>query len=233
MLACFTDMNAECEEHTGTPICQLLVHWHDKGGEKLSDKDFDTVLKHFKDKGAKLDGKMVVHHAGLDTKDSKIKFGMLDLPLSMKRIDCAKTLVEIGVDLISGGSPECASIAIVPMFQEYRDHGTNKFICWAFNEYIPSHPELNIDLKRIIRSIINMKKRDEDPMFRWWPTVQRTPAHAILTSHHEETIKRLVQLSNQEFNLNLLEEQTCTGKTALHVAAENGDVESVRILLQL
>ena len=88
-------MNAECEEHTGTPICQLLVHWHDKGGEKLSDKDFDTVLKHFKDKGAKLDGKMVVHHAGLDTKDSKIKFGMLDLPLSMKRIDCAKTLVEI------------------------------------------------------------------------------------------------------------------------------------------
>ena len=147
----------------------------------------------------------------------------------MKRVDCPKALVEIGVDLISGGSPDCERFDVVPMFQEYRDYGTNEFIRWAFNEYIPNHPE--IDLKRIIKSIIDMKERDK--LFGWWPPVQRSPAHAVLTCHHVETIKRLVQCAKDDFGLNLLEEKSCTDKTALHVAAENNDVESVHILMRL
>ena len=162
-----------------------------------------------------------------------MNYVMLDLPLSIKRVDCAKVLVEAGVDLLSGGCPSDAKVKgemfdVVPMFQEYLDHGTNEFIRWAFNEYIPQHPE--VDLKQIIHSLINMKEKDKKSCF--WQSVQRTPAHAILTSHHEETIKQLVQCG-KENGLDLLAERSCTGKTALHVAAEENDVESVQILLQL
>ena len=188
------------------------------------------MLEYFIQKGAELNGEIAIRHVGLDHSDSGgFPYGMLDLPLSMKRIDCGKLLVEKGVDLISGGSPEGEELYVVPMFQEYRDYGTNEFIRWAFKEYLPQHPE--IDLKRIIQSIINMKEQDENSCF--WQSVQRTPAHAILTSHHEETIKCLIQCAKDDFGLDLLAEQSCTGKTALHIAAENGDVESVHVLLQL
>ena len=223
-MACFTDINAECKVHIGTPICQLIVHCY-QDCERLS----NTMLNHFKELGANLNGKLLVHHVGLHPKDSEVNFGMLDLTLSMKRIDSAKHLVETGVDLISGGHFDCEKFEVLPMFQEYRDYGTNEFIHWAFKEYIPKHPE--IDLKRIIQSIINMNERDK--RLCWWASVQRAPAHAILTSQHEETIKCLIECAKNDFDLDLLDERSCTGKTALHVAAENNDVESVHILLQL
>ena len=63
----------------------------------------------------------------------------------MKRIDCAERLVETGVDLISGGSSDCEKFAIVPMFQEYRDYGSNEFIHWAVTKFIPNHPEIDFE----------------------------------------------------------------------------------------
>ena len=195
------------------------------------DKLSVSMLKNFIQKGANLSGKIATRHVSLDRSDSEgVNYGMLDLPLSMKRIDCAKVLVQAGVDLINGGSPEGEEFGVVPMFEEYCDHGTNEFICWAFKEYIPKHPE--IDLKRIIQSIIRMKEKDKQSLY--WQSVQRAPAHAILTSKHVKTIKRLIECAKDDFDgLDLLAEQSCTDKTALHVAAENGDVDSVRILLQL
>ena len=84
----------------------------------------------------------------------------------MQRIDCAKVLVNTGVDLVSGSCPKGVEFPVVPMFQECRDYGTNEFIHWTFNEYIPKHPE--IDLKRIIQSIVNIKK---DEQFCLWQSV--------------------------------------------------------------
>ena len=216
-----------CKVHTGTPICQLMLHCLiQEDYEKLSIK----MLGYFIQKGAELNGEIAIRHVGLECSDNGgFPYGMIDLPLSMKRIDCGKLLVEKGVDLISGGSPEGEELFVVPMFQEYRDYGTNEFIRWAFKEYIPQHPE--VDLKRIIQSIVNMNEQDKTSSF--WQSVQRAPAHAVLTSHHEETIKHLIECAKDEFGLNLLAEKSCTAKTALHVAAENNDVESVHFLLQL
>ena len=220
--------NCACEIHTGTPVLHMMLHCfiqHD------CDKLSVTMLESFIQKGAELSGKIATRHFGLCHNDcGGVSYGMLDLPLSMQRIDCAKVLVEAGVDLLSGGCPGGERFDVVPMFQEYRDHGTNEFIRWAFNEYLPQHPE--VDLKRIIQSIINMKRKDEESCL--WQSVRRSPAHATLTSHHEATIKRLVECGIDEFNgLDLLDERSCTSKTALHVAAENNDVESIHILLQL
>ena len=229
---CVIGMNADssCNLHgPGTPLLQMMVHCLI---QNKCDQLSDTMLKYFIQKGAELSGNIATRHFGLSHNDTGgVKYGVLDLPLSMQRVDCAKVLVENGVHVLTGGCPEGEMFDVVPMFQEYRDHGTNEFICWAFNEYIPQHPKF--DLNHIIQSIINMKEKDRKS--RLWQSVRRTPAHAILTSHHEETIKRLVECAkNNEFNgLDLLAEQSCTGKTALHVAAENGDVESVHILLRL
>ena len=227
---CVSGMKADssCKLHgPGTPILQMMVHCliQDK-----CDQLRVTMLEHFIQKGADLHGNVATRHFGLSHNDTGgVKYGVLDLPLSMQRVDCAKVLVEEGVEVLTGGCPLGEEFAVVPMFQEYRDHGTNEFICWAFKEYIPKHPEF--DLKQIIKSIINMKKKDEKS--RLWQSVRRTPAHAILTSQHEETIKRLIEHAKKKFDLDLLAERSCTGKTALHVAVENGDVESVHILLQL
>ena len=225
-----TDINAKCacEIHTGKPVFQMMLHCliqHE------CDKLSITMLEYFIQKGSELSGKIATRHFGLYCNDcGGVSYGMLDLPLSMQRIDCAKVLVKAGVDLINGGSPRGVEFDVVPMFQEYRDYGTNEFIHWAFNEYIPQHPE--IDLKQIIQCIINMKKNDEQSCL--WQSVRRSPVHAVLTSRHEETIKRLVECSIDEFDgLNLLAERSCTGKTALYVAAEDNDVESIHILLQL
>ena len=215
-------MKAECacKVHTGTPIIQMMLHCLIQGKyDNLS----VSILEYFIEKDAKLNGM-----AFLQIDRGGVSYGLLDPPLLMKRIDCAKVIMKAGVDLVSGGCPEAEKLDVVPMFQEYHYHGTNEFIRWAFNEYIPQHPE--IDLKRIIQSIINMKEQDKEHHF--WKPMQRSPAHAVLTSHHEGTIKRLVKCGKDN-GLDLLAERSCTGKTALHVAAENGDVESVHILLQL
>ena len=211
--------------HTGTPLLQLMLHC------LIQDQchNLSTMAKYFIQNNASLRGKITFMNGLFDQMDDGIdgqSYGMLDLSLSMKKIDCAKLLVQAGVDLLSGGCPEGEKFDVVPMFQEYRDHGTNEFIHWAFNEYILNE----IDLKRIIQCIINMKEKDETSCF--WQSVRRSPTHAILTSHHEEAIKRLVQCG-KENGLDLLAERSCTGKTALHVAAENNDVESVDILLQM
>ena len=230
MFACVTDMNAvcTCRLHEGTPVFQLMLHC------LIQDKcdNLCTMLQYFYQRKAVFKGKItfiIGLHEQMDNGMDAQSYGMLDLSLSMKKIDLAKLVVQAGVDLVSGGCPRGEWFDVVPMFQEYRNHGTNEFIRWAFNEYIPQHSE--IDLKRIIQSIINMKIKDGKSCF--WQSVQRSPAHAILTSHHEETIENLVQCGNNEFGLNLLAEQSCTGKTALHVAAENNDMVSVQILLHL
>ena len=233
-------MNAKCScaKHTGTPILQMMLHCHVQVDyDKLSVNMLEYFIQKLKGatKEVRLCGKISTRYVNLLHRyaGGGVNYVMLDLPLSIKRIDCAKVLVEAGVDLLSGSCPSDAKVKsemfdVMPMFQEYHDHGTNEFICWAFNEYIPQHPE--IDLKRIIQSIINMKEKDKKSCF--WQSVQRAPAHAILTSHHEETIKHLVQFG-KECGLDLLDERSCTGKTALHVAAENNDVKSVQILLNL
>ena len=220
--------DSSCKLHgPGTPILQMMVHCliQDK-----CDQLRVTMLEHFIQKGADLHGNVATRHFGLSHNDTGgVKYGVLDLPLSMQRVDCAKVLVEEGVDVLTGGCPRWETFDVVPMFQEYRDHGTNEFIRWAFNEYIPKHPEIDLEkfAQRIIASIISMKK-DERSCF--WKSKRRAPAHAILTSHHEEMIQQLVECGKNDC---LLDERSCTGKTALHIAAEENDEKSVQILLKL
>ena len=206
----FTDMNAvcACQLHgPGTPILQLMVHCliQDK-----CDQLSVTMLQYFKEKEAELSGKITTQSMGLQgSLGEQVTYGTLDLLLSMQRIDCAKVVVEAGVDLMNGGSP-----------------GGETF------DVVPNHPEFDLKelTQQIVRSVRTMKEKDKRSCF--WQSVRRAPAHAILNCRHEETVKHLIECGKKN-GIDLLAERSCTGKTALHVAAEDNDMESVNILLQL
>lgn len=216
-------MDANCMLH-GAPISQMMVHCLIQ--HQYGELD-DTMLEYFITKGAVLAGEICTTHCD----GSKFAYGLLDVPLEMNRVDCAKMLVGKGVDPISGGSPRGEEFDVVPLFQEYFDHGTNKFIKWVFSDYLRDLQHSKCDLRevanRIIKSIHYMNAHN-----RRWLSQRRSPAHAVLTSSNEEMIKLLVQ-SGKEENLDLLAEQSSNGRTALHIAAENGDDTSAKVLLQL
>ena len=188
------------------------------------------MLRYFIKNGAALRGQISAGHG--DVGGTGVSYGLLDLPLSINRVDCAIVLVEAGVDRIDGGCPGGEKFDVVPMFQEYCSHGTNKFIRWMFNEYLLHHPEIDHSefAHQLIRSIINMNARNESE--GWWSSQRRSPAHAVLTSGNQEMIKLLVEIGKDE-GLDLLTEKSATGSTALHIAAQNDDDESAHILLQL
>ena len=217
-----------CSLHgPGTPLSQMMLHG-------LIQHQYDrldvTMLQLFIQKKAELIGRVTARHGSQE--GEKALYDILSLPLLMGRIDCATVLVKEGIDPLTGGDPEGEKFSVVPMFQEYCEHGTNEYIQWVFNEYIPQHPEFDLKAftQRIIKAIISMKAKDK--MNCWWESKRRTPAHAVLMCHHLETTELLVQCGN-EHHLNLLAERNCTGKTALHRAAMNNDDKSVDILMKL
>jgi len=229
-ITCFTGKNADCScalHGPGTPLPQMGVHC------LLNDKPdvFMRMYEYFTQKGAKYSAVITTIYMGEHDID-KVRYDILSLLLAMKKIDYAKELVKAGIDPVSGGNPEGEKLEVVPMFQEYYEHGTNEFICWLFNEYIPQNSKIKLKplTQRLIPIIISM--REKDMKNGKWKLHQRAATHAVLTCGHQETIDILIQQGKAK-RLKLLAEQSCTGKTALHHAAENNDEGSVDILLQL
>ena len=219
-----TDINAgpTCNMH-GVPLSQMMLHCLAQHEYEKLDAD---MVEYFVQKKADLNGGIF--------SNIMFRYSMLDLPLAINRVDCAKALVEAGADPITGGWDSGQNFVIVPMFQEYFDYGTNEYICWLFNDYIPNHPEVDLGVitDRIAKSIINMNEKDHE--FSWWKSQRRAPAHAILTCGHHNTIQ-LVQSKCKDIDgsLDLCGVRNFTGKTALHIAAEVDDVKSVEALLAL
>ena len=232
LIACFTDMNADCTcalHGPGKPLPQMVLHC------LLNDKleAIKDMQEHFIQKGAKFSGLMTtIHRDERNTDGDKTQYDILSLLLVMKKIDCAKELVRAGFDPVNGGNRESENLDVVPMFQEYYKHGTNEFIWWLFNKYIPQNPKIKLKslTQRLIPIIISMREKDKKN--GKWKLYERAATHAVLMSGHQETINILIQQGKAK-RLNLLAEQSCTGKTALHHAAENNDQKSVDILLQL
>jgi len=221
------DLSADCtcpSHGSGTPLSQMMLHGLMEGSYEKLDV---TMLEHMVRKGANPTTTVALVESN---KSRKVQYDMLTLALSMKKIDCAKLLVKAGVDPVTAGHPEGETLNVVPMFKEYYDQGTNKFIRWVFMDYIPTLGDLVSFTQRIINMIINMKKKDKETS--QWKSKNRTAAHAMLMSGNPEIIRRLVQCGREK-DVDLLAERTCTGQTALHCATENNDLLSVNILLRL
>ena len=221
-----------CPSHgSGTPLSQMMLHGYKEGCYEKFDV---TMLEHMIQKGANPTKMIITIVLDEQNKSRKVQYDMLTLALSMKKIDCAKLLVKAGVDPVTAGHPESETLNVVPMFQEYYEHGTNEFIRWVLSEYILENSNVASDLvkfsQRIIRVIISMKEKDKEMSL--WKSKRRTAAHAVLMSGNLEIIRCLVRCGREK-DVDLLTERTCTGQTALHCAGVSNDELSVDILLQL
>ena len=217
------EIDAGCNQ-CGAPLFQMILHCISQNVELDP-----TVVQYFIEKKSPLNRE--IYSSEVDSQNG-YGWSVLDLPLTittMNGFEVAKVLVELGkVDPITGGSPRGETFNTVPMFQEYCYRGTNNYIRWLCNKYIPNHKRGEF-VDRVLKCIVSMKKHEG---FKSWIYERRTPSHAILTSGHKETIRQLVQ-KGKEQDENFLTEKNSVGKTALHMAAENGDLESVETLLQL
>lgn len=150
----------------------------------------------------------------------------LDLALANTKngFEVAKVLVEVGkINHIYGENP--SEVPVVSMFTEYWSYGTNNYIRWLCNEYLLELQRHEF-VSKVLSAINSMKNHHN---FIVWEYQRRTPSHAILTCRQKEIVQLLVNLGGED----LLGDKASTGKTALHVAAEENDLESVEVLLQL
>ena len=217
------EIDAGCDR-CGGPLFQMMCHY------LVQNTGVDTnMVEYFIEKGAPLGRQIRTLEYDDQALKATIRWSALDLPLtvsgcSMSGIEVAKVLVKGDkIDCITGGAAGVNTYDVVPMFQEYWHHGTNYYIRWLCNEYVSNDKRRGF-VDRVAKFIASMKQQTP----KRWEYKRRTPSHAMLTCGHQKTIKLLLRKDST-----LLSEKNSTGKTALHMAAEDGDLESVKILLEL
>ena len=143
----------------------------------------------------------------------------LELAINYQGFDISHLLVKRGADPFLYGDG-----VISPLLVEYLLFGSHRFLQWLLNDYL-SHSQKSVT--EFIDHLLNEGVLFRDNMKHTFMEVYgRSPAHAFLLCRHKEAIDYLVQRRRE-----LLEECDPFGRTALHLAAQEGDTESVRILL--
>ncbi len=148
----------------------------------------------------------------------------IELAIDLKRLDIVKLLVQSGAHPIDPCIPTGTKpVGVIQLFEEYYEFGTNIYITWLLHEYLLSH-----ELPEFIDTVVNLEIFNEATM-SMFSKVGRHPAHAILTCGHEEMIRKFIQ----QHGYDLLTIKDGNGTSALQISAERGDMESVRILMNM
>ena len=145
----------------------------------------------------------------------------IELAISLRRLDTAKQLVMAGANPIPPTLD--TKSGVVQLFQEYCKFGTNHYISWLLHEHLSSH-----EIPHFIENVMKLGILNEEAE-RMFDRVGRHAAHAFLTCGHEEIAKQLLRHHGDH----LLIIKDTTERTALQIAAEMGNTESVDILLKL
>ena len=194
-------------KESGTPLLQMMMYAIIQRKPKKIQPD---VVTFFIEKGAVL-SRVLSNKVCKNT-------SVLEMAISLTRFDIAEDLVfKHNVDPIYGGDPE-----MKPIFAEYGQFGTNRFIKIVLKKYE--------EMQRIQAFIECVYKKDvfsEELRHTVTHVYGRNATHPFLLSHNEKAINYLVAMEDQ-----VLEQRDKFGRTALHLAAEQGDKESVKILLK-
>ena len=195
---------------SGSPLTQVLVYALLFNCPKKIDIEIVQLL---------CDTSFDIHIACCDSFYSPIA-----LAISLNRLDIAKLLVKTGAHPIDPCIPTCQRVVgIIQLLQEYYKFGTNHYIRWLLHQYL-----LSSDLPVFIDTVTNLDILNEVTM-SMFSDVGRHPAHAILTCGNGEMIRKFVVRHGSS----LLIVKDENGKSALQLAAETGDLESVEALMKV
>ena len=194
-------------EKSGSPLLQMMAYARiRRKQDNLSSPRIDvSMLELFIEKGAVLSRVLTAGSCNMST--------ALEMAISLQRFDIVKLLIDAGVDPILCGDGE-----ISPLLFEYNLFGTHNFIRWLLNEHLRQH-QIPAFVDHLLSTGVIFRNLEA--------SFKGCPVHALLLCGHKETIHDLVQKKPE-----LLEKCDSFGRTALHVAAEEGDLISVKILLE-
>ena len=205
-----TDVDMKNYE-SGTPLIQMMAYFIIQKSRNKPDQLDISIVQYFIEKGAVLSRILT---AGMceNTTAFELSFGL-------RRLDVAQHLVRAGVDPIFGGDPYTK-----PVFSEYIEYRSVSFIKWLLFEHLKSEEKIHKFVDRLFEPKDVFQMTNQHVIKRKGKNV----AHAFLLSGHKEAIKYLLSKKPDMVN-----ECDYFNKTALHLAAESGDRESVHILLEL
>lgn len=204
-----TDVDLGNDE-SGTPLLQMMGYLLIKRLKNEEPKQLDiSIIQYFMEKGAILSRVLT---AGMFENSTA-----LELSFVLGRLDVAKLLVEANMDPIFGGDPYSK-----PLFTEYVEFGSVNFIKWLLFYHLKSTKKIQDFVDRLfypdVFQITNKQALKKG----------KNSVHSFLLSGHKETIRYLLSRK-----YDLVHESDTSNKTALHLASEKGDHETVRILLEL
>ena len=198
-------------QKSGTPLLQMMVYAYIKQREENlpTPKIKVSIIKLFIDNGAVLSRVLMAPDFN--------KYTALQLAISFNHLDVVKVFIEAGADPIL-----CGDGVISPVLVEYTLFGTHNFVRWLLNDHL-TQSQMPAFINRLLQSGVLFGNAMKHIIMEVYG---KSPAHAFLLCGHRQTIQCLVQRKPE-----LLEECDPFGRTALHLAAEEGDVHSVKILL--
>lgn len=198
----------------GSPLTQVLVY----ASLFKCPEDIDVSIFEFLRQGTDFDVRVWFH--GWFSSP-------IELAIELKRLDLAKIMVQCGANPIDPHiSPDVKMTGVAQVFDEFFEFGTNMFLSWLLNTYLPGKDKLHDFIDQVIEiDILNEVGKE---MFH---KVGRNPVHAILTCQHEEMIKKFLQHSSDKGGT--LSAKDGKGMSALQITAEKGDLKSVAILLSM
>ena len=187
---------------SGTPLTQMIMHCY---YQNTSDMLNIGIVQYVIEKGAVL--------SRVTASGSWEDASALEMSMAVNRTDIAKMLVEKGLDPIYGGDPKYR-----PVFAEYMQFGSHHFLSWLLCEYFKTN-----EIPAFIDELIKIGAfTNESNTFIFG----HCPSHAFLLCGNEKAVHHLL-----DEKPDLLNECDHQDKTALHIAAEKGDLNSINILL--
>ena len=207
---------------TGTPLTQLLTYSMLHGCHNIISC---KIIKPLISRSPGALNSIVYYDIPVNEKDSgeETPFWVaspLSLAILLQRFDVAALLTEQGanplLDLDGDGTLTC--------MVEYLHFGTNKFFSWLFQEHL-----LADKITEFVEQLLpELPKIFSESCIQMFSEYYKHPAHALLTCGNEDVVKIILK-----DDLPLLCVKDPNGNTALQIAASQGDVVSVKLLLKM
>ena len=203
------------DDESGTPLIQMMAYFVIQKYKNKPEQLDISIVEHFIEKGAVLSRVLT---AGICENSTAF-----ELSFFLHRVDVAKVLVKKGVDPILCGDPYSK-----PIFTEYIEFGSLEFIKWLLFDHLENKEKIHQFVDRLFDPKDVFIITNRNVALRRGKNV----AHAFLLSGHKEAISYMLS-KKPDTDTDLMKECDSFNKTALHLAAERGDHESVHILLEL